>query len=58
MVPYIQPTSFIRGGNGLQTRVLYGLGLGTDVRVNALDVRFGISLGDLKGISLGAALIH
>jgi hypothetical protein len=58
IIPYAQPTTLIRGGNGLPSQVLYGLGLGTDVRVSALDLRFGISLGDLKGVSFGAALVH
>jgi hypothetical protein len=59
MVPYAQPTTLIRGGNGLEAEVLYGLGLGVDIRLGGtLDVRFGLSVGDLKGVSFGAALVH
>jgi len=56
VIPYLQPTTLIRGGNGLQTEVLYGLGIGTDVRVSALDFRFGVSVGDLTGVSMGVAV--
>jgi hypothetical protein len=59
-VPYAQPTFALRmGNNNIGTDLLFTLGLGADVRVNqSLDLRLGIGLGDMDGISLGAAWIR
>jgi hypothetical protein len=47
------------GNNNIGTDLLFTLGLGADVRVNqSLDLRLGIGLGDMDGISLGAAWIR
>ena len=59
LMPYAQPTAFLRGGNNLNTDVIYTLGLGADLRFGgALDARLGVGLGDVEGVSLGAVWIH
>ena len=59
IAPYVQPTVLLQGGHGLNTRMILGVGVGTDVRLsNALDIRLGASLGDLQGASLGAVWVH
>jgi hypothetical protein len=59
LMPYAQPTAFLRGGNNVNTDMLYALGLGADLRFGgALDARLGVGLGDVEGVSLGAVWIH
>lgn len=59
LMPYAQPTAFLRGGNNINTDMLYTLGLGADLRFGgALDARLGVGLGDVEGVSLGAVWIH
>lgn len=58
-IPYVQPTAFLRGGNNIDTGLIYAMGLGADVRFGgAFNVRMGIGLGDVEGVSLGAAWVH
>lgn len=59
LMPYAQPTAFVRGGNNINTDVIYTMGLGADLRLGgALDVRLGVGLGDVEGVSLGAVWVH
>lgn len=59
LMPYAQPTAFLRGGNNINTDLIYTLGLGADLRLgSALDVRMGVGLGDVEGVSLGAVWVH
>ena len=57
--PYAQPTVFIRGGNNINTDMVFGLGLGVDVRLtHTFDARVSVGLGDIEGVSLGAVWLH
>ncbi|MBI4500936.1 MAG: hypothetical protein HY700_07220 [Gemmatimonadetes bacterium] len=59
IAPYVQPTVLLHGGHELDTRMILGVGFGTDFRLsNALDIRLGVSVGDLQGASLGAVWVH
>ncbi len=59
LMPYAQPTAFLRGGNNLNTGMIYALGLGADLRLGgAFDARLGVGLGDVEGVSLGAVWVH
>ena len=58
-VPFVQPTAFLRGGNNIDTGLIYAMGLGADVRFGgAFNARMGIGLGDVEGVSLGAVWVH
>lgn len=58
-VPYVQPTAFLRAGNHMATNVIYTLGLGTDLHMGgAFNARLGVGVGDVEGVSLGAAWVH
>ena len=57
--PYVQPTALLRAGSHMTTNMAYTLGLGTDMRMGgSFDARLGVGLGDVKGVSLGAAWVH
>jgi len=57
--PYVQPTAFLRGGNNINTDMIFGMGLGVDVRLaRAFDTRVSIGVGDVEGVSLAAVWIH
>ena len=57
--PYAQPTAFLRGGNNVGTDLIFGLGLGMDVRLTrTFDARVSVGLGDIEGVSLGAVWLH
>jgi hypothetical protein len=65
IVPYGQPTLIIdyfpdRGDlGGDDIELLFTLGLGADVRVSrVLDLRVGIGLGDIEGVSLSAVWVR
>jgi len=58
LTPYAQPTAFLRGGNNINTDVIYTMGLGADLRLGAVDARLGVGLGDVEGVSLGAVWVH
>jgi len=58
IVPYLQPTLTIRGGDG-GSDVLFTLGLGADFRFTPrFDGRLSAGLGDLEGVSLGFVWVH
>ena len=58
-VPYVQPTAFLRAGNNMSTNVVYTLGLGTDLHMGGtFNARLGVGVGDVEGVSLGAAWVH
>src|SRR5262249_4807060 len=41
--PYVQPTAFIRGGNNRNTDMVFGMGLGCDVRLaRSFDTRVSV----------------
>ncbi len=65
IVPYGQPTLIIdyfpdRGDlGGDDIELLFTFGLGADVRVSrVLDLRVGIGLGDIEGVSLSAVWVR
>jgi hypothetical protein len=58
LTPYAQPTAFLRGGNNINTDVIYTMGLGADLRMGTVDARLGMGLGDVQGVSLGAVWVH
>lgn len=65
IVPYGQPTLIIdyfpdRGNlGGDDIELLFTFGLGADVRVSrVLDLRVGIGLGDIEGVSLSAVWVR
>ena len=59
IVPYVQPTLFILAGNDIGDHVQFALGLGVDFRLSRrFDARLSGGIGDLEGISIGAAWIH
>ena len=58
IVPYLQPTLTIIGGDG-GSDVLFTLGLGADFRFTPrFDGRLSAGLGDLEGVSLGFVWVH
>lgn len=58
IVPYVQPTGFLRAGNGTSD-FLFSLGLGADFRLTPrFDARISAGLGDLEGVSLSAVWVH
>lgn len=61
IVPYVQPTLFVLAGGHppRDDHVQFGLGLGVDFRLSPrFDARLSGGIGDLEGISIGAAWIH
>ncbi|HXF96141.1 MAG TPA: hypothetical protein VNI61_08585 [Gemmatimonadales bacterium] len=53
IVPYVQPTLFILGGD-VADHVQFSLGLGADFRFTPrFDGRIAAGIGDLEGVSLG-----
>lgn len=62
IVPYGQPTLILHFNDPNSTddvRTLFTMGLGTDVRVSrVLDLRLGVALGDLEGVSISAVWVH
>ncbi|MGH7700393.1 MAG: hypothetical protein ACREMJ_07760 [Gemmatimonadales bacterium] len=58
IVPYLQPTLFILGGD-VPDHVQFALGLGADFRVTPrFDGRIAAGIGDLEGVSLGFVWVH
>ena len=58
IVPYVQPTLFVLAGD-VSDHVQFSLGLGVDFRLSPrFDARLSGGIGDLEGISIGAAWIH
>lgn len=58
IVPYVQPTLFVVAGD-VADHVLFALGLGVDFRLSPrFDARLSGGIGDLEGISIGAAWLH
>jgi hypothetical protein len=58
IVPYLQPTLFILGGD-LEDHVEFSLGLGADFRFTPrFDGRLAAGLGDVEGVSLGFVWVH
>jgi hypothetical protein len=58
IVPYLQPTLFLLGGD-VADHVLFALGLGADFRLTPrFDGRLSVGLGDLEGVSLGLVWVH
>jgi hypothetical protein len=61
IIPYVQPTLFIRSGGGLGTDALFGFGLGGDFRLSKVfDARVSVGLGDrfVEGIAFSAVWVH
>jgi hypothetical protein len=59
IVPYVQPTLLIVGGDNAGDDVLFTLGLGADIRFTPrFDGRLSVGLGDLEGVSLGFVWVH
>jgi len=59
IVPYVEPTLFIRSGGGLGTDALFSFGLGADFRLSKVfDARVSVGLGDIQGIAFSAVWIH
>ena len=59
VTPYAQPTAFLRGGNNVDTDLIFAMGLGTDLRLSStLDMRLNMSVGDIEGVSIGAVWLH
>jgi len=59
IVPYVQPTLFVLAGNSVGDHVQFALGLGVDFRLSPrFDARLSGGIGDLEGISIGAAWLH
>ena len=59
IVPYVQPTLFILAGSNVGDNVRFALGLGVDFRLSRrFDARLSGGIGDLEGISIGAAWVH
>jgi hypothetical protein len=55
--PYVQPTFFFVSGDG--TALNFTLGLGADLRLSeTFDARLSAGIGDLHGVTLGAAWLH
>jgi hypothetical protein len=58
IVPYVQPTLFILGGD-VGDHTLFSLGLGADFRFTPrFDGRISAGLGDLEGVSIGFVWVH
>src|SRR5256886_602382 len=58
IVPYVQPTMYIRAGSATP-HVLFTLGLGGDFRLSRVfDARISAGLGDSEGVSIGAVWVH
>ena len=58
IVPYLQPTLFIVGGD-VGDHVSFSLGLGADFRFTPrFDGRVAAGLGDLEGVSLSLVWVH
>jgi len=58
IVPYVQPTLFIIGGD-VTDHTAFSLGVGADFRFTPrFDGRISAGLGDLEGISIGFVWIH
>jgi len=59
LVPFVQPTALLHGGQGMKTRLLVGIGIGTDVRLfRRLGVRVSSAIGQLRGAALGIVLLR
>jgi hypothetical protein len=59
IVPYLQPTLTIIGGDNVGDNVAFTLGLGADFRFTPrFDGRLSAGLGDLDGVSLGFFWLH
>jgi hypothetical protein len=59
IVPYVQPTLFIRAGDVGDDNVNFALGIGADFRFTPrFDGRLSAGLGDLEGVSLGFVWVH
>ena len=59
LMPYIQPTALLHGGQGMPTRLLVGIGVGADLRLfNHVDLRLSSAVGQLHGASLGVVLLR
>jgi len=59
IVPYLQPTLTIIGGDNAGDDVAFTLGLGADFRFTPrFDGRLSAGLGDLEGVSLGFVWVH
>ncbi len=58
IVPYGQPT-LILVASDVDTDVIFTLGLGADFRVSrVLDLRLGVGLGDVEGVSVSAVWVR
>jgi hypothetical protein len=58
IVPYIQPTLFVLGGD-VADHVQFALGLGADFRLTPrFDGRLSVGLGDIEGVSIGFVWLH
>ena len=58
IVPYLQPTLFIIGGD-VGDHVAFSLGLGADFRFTPrFDGRVSAGLGDLEGVSISLVWVH
>src|SRR5437667_4017352 len=59
IVPYVQPTMYIRAGSVVTNHVRFALGLGADFRLShVFDARISAGLGDSEGVSIGAVWVH
>jgi hypothetical protein len=59
LTPYVQPTVFLRGGNNVDTDVIFTMGIGANLRLSGtFDTRLSVGLGDVRGVSLGAVWVH
>jgi hypothetical protein len=58
IVPYVQPTLFILGGD-VSDHTAFSLGIGADFRFTPrFDGRISAGLGDLEGVSIGFVWVH
>ena len=58
IVPYVQPTLFILGGDVVDN-VEFALGLGADFRFTPrFDGRLAAGIGDVEGVSIGFVWVH
>jgi hypothetical protein len=59
LTPYVQPTTFLQGGNGMTTRMNLGVGFGVDLGwAHVVDLRLGTGTGDFSGVSFGLVWVH
>ena len=59
ITPYAEPVLYLTAGTNQSTDFNFAFALGSDFRLSmAFDLRVSGSLGDLKGISVGAVWIH